>query len=63
MHFQVVEPLVSQSTGTTGGQSDRQYTTLTVSTEFRDAVRVAKAKQGLSYEGYLRQHVPVDTED
>jgi len=54
---------VSQSTGTNGGQSDRQYTTLSVSTEFRDAVRVAKAERGLSYEAYLRQHVPVNTED
>ena len=54
---------MSQSTGPTGQQSDRQYTTLAVSTEFRDAVRVAKAEQGLSYEAYLRQHVPVNTED
>jgi hypothetical protein len=47
------------------GQDDgeQQYTTLTVTPEFRDAVRVAKAEQGLSYEAYLRQHVPVGTDD
>jgi len=50
-------------TGSTTGQSDRQYTSLTVSTEFRDAVRAAKAENGLSYEAYLRQHVPVGTDD
>jgi hypothetical protein len=42
--------------------SDREYTTLTVSAEFRDKVRVAKAEQGLSYEDYLRQYVPIETE-
>lgn len=40
-----------------------RHANITVSPEFRDAVRVAKAKAGLTYEGYLRQHVPVDTEE
>jgi len=47
---------MSQSTGTTDG---RQYANLTVSAEFRDKVRVAKAEEGLSYEDYLKQHLPV----
>jgi hypothetical protein len=37
-----------------------EYASLTVSAEFRDKVRVAKAKRGLSYEDYLRKHVPVE---
>jgi hypothetical protein len=45
------------------GSGNRDYANLTVSTEFRDKVRVAKAEAGLSYEDYLRQHVPIDTED
>lgn len=49
---------MSQSTGTT----DREYTTLVVSPTFRDKIRVAKAEQGLSYEEYLRQHLPVGAE-
>ena len=61
MHGAVLDGV--NRTGSTTGQSDRQYTSLTVSREFRDAVRVAKAKQGLSYEDYLRRHVPVDIED
>lgn len=39
------------------------YANITVSTEFRDKLRVAKAKRGLTYEQYLRQHVPIETED
>jgi hypothetical protein len=46
----------------TTSDSGTEYANLTVSTEFRDAVRVAKAKQGLSYEDYLRQHLPDDIE-
>jgi hypothetical protein len=53
--------MASHSTGS--GSSNRDYANLTVSTEFRDKVRVAKAEEGLSYEDYLRQHVPIDTED
>lgn len=49
---------MSQPTGTT----DREYTTLVVSPEFRDKVRVAKAEQGQSYEEYLRQHLPIGAE-
>jgi predicted DNA binding CopG/RHH family protein len=43
-----------------GSSGGIDYANLTVSAEFRDAVRVAKAKQGLSYEAYLRQHLPDD---
>jgi hypothetical protein len=42
------------------GDSDREYANLTVSAEFRNKVRVAKAKEGLSYEDYLRQHIPIE---
>ena len=45
--------------GQSPGSTDREYGNLTVSAEFRDKVRVAKAKDGLSYEEYLRQHLPV----
>jgi hypothetical protein len=41
---------------------ERDYANLTVSPEFRDKVRVAKAEQGLSYEEYLRQYVPIEGE-
>lgn len=51
--------MASQSPGTT----DRAYTSLTVSPEFRDKVRVAKAEAGVSYEEYLREHLPIGTED
>ena len=50
---------MSQSTGTT----DTEYTTLVVTPEFRDKVRVAKAEAGLSYEEYLSQHLPIELED
>jgi predicted DNA binding CopG/RHH family protein len=50
------------TTPSTTSDSGTEYANLTVSTEFRDAVRVAKAKQGLSYEDYLRQHLPDDIE-
>jgi len=40
--------------------SGREYANLTVSREFRDKVRVAKAEAGMSYEDYLRQHVPIE---
>jgi len=49
------------SPSTTSG-SGTEYANLTVSAEFRDAVRVAKAKQGLTYEDYLRQYLPDDIE-
>ena len=42
--------------------SGREYANLTVSAEFRDKVRVAKAQQGLSYEEYLSQHLPIEAE-
>jgi hypothetical protein len=47
----------SHDGGSSGGID---YANLTVSAEFRDKIRVAKAKQGLSYEDYLRQHLPDD---
>jgi hypothetical protein len=50
------------TTPTTTGDSGTEYANLTVSTEFRDAVEVAKAKQGLSCEDYLRQYLPDDIE-
>jgi hypothetical protein len=57
---QCPDVMPSHSNGSGGG---RDYANLTVSTEFRDKVRVAKAEAGLSYEDYLRQHVPIDVED
>jgi uncharacterized protein YpmB len=44
------------------GTNDREYTTLVVSPQFRDKIRVAKAEDGLSYEDYLRQHLPIGSE-
>lgn len=44
----------------TSDDSQRQYVNLPVSPEFRDKLRVAKARDGLSYEDYLKQHVPVE---
>jgi len=52
------QDVMSQSTGTT----DREYTTLVVTPEFRDKVRVAKAEAGLSYEEYLSRHLPIESE-
>ena len=49
---------MSQPTGSAG----REYTTLVVSPQFRDKIRVAKAEDGLSYEEYLRQHLPIGAE-
>jgi hypothetical protein len=49
---------MSQSTGST----EQEYANLTVSAEFRDKVRVAKAEDGLSYEDYLKQYLPVGGE-
>ena len=50
---------MSQSTGSHDG---RQYANLTVSAEFRDKVRIAKAEDGLTYEDYLKQYLPVGGE-
>ena len=44
------------------GSTEQDYANLTVSAEFRDKVRVAKAEDGLTYEAYLSQHLPIDTE-
>jgi hypothetical protein len=52
--------MAGQPSGTT---DDREYTSLVVTPDFRDKIRVAKAKQGQSYEEYLRQHLPIETED
>jgi hypothetical protein len=41
--------------------SGREYANLTISAEFRDKVRVAKAEQGLSYEEHLSQHLPIES--
>jgi len=53
----------SMSTPTTTSDTGPEYANLTVSAEFRDRIRVAKAKAGLSYEDYLRQHLPDDIGD
>jgi len=50
--------MAGQSTGSTG----REYTSIAVSPEFRDKVRVAKAEAGVSYEEYLSQHLPIELE-
>ena len=50
---------MSESTGTT---DEQEYANLTVSAEFRDKVRIAKAQDGLTYEAYLRQHLPISTD-
>ena len=50
---------MSQPTGSNGSQ---QYTTLVVSPEYRDKIRVAKAEDGLSYEEYLARHLPIQPE-
>jgi len=42
--------------------NDGSYATVTVSEEYRDKLRIAKAEKGLSYEEFLRQHVPLDEE-
>ena len=44
------------------GSSEQDYANLTVSAEFRDKVRLAKAKDGLTYEAYLKEHLPIDAE-
>jgi hypothetical protein len=44
------------------GSTDREYTTLRVSAEYRDKLRLEKAREGLSYEEYLRQHLPIGSE-
>ena len=44
------------------GSNGQQYTTLVVSPEYRDKIRVAKAEDGLSYEEYLARHLPVQPE-
>jgi len=46
----------------TGSNGKQQYTTLVVSPEYRDKIRVAKAEDGLSYEEYLARHLPVQPE-
>ncbi len=51
---------IMTSPTTTNDSSGTEYANLTVSAEFRDKIRVAKAKQGVSYEDYLRQHLPDD---
>ena len=48
--------------GQSPGSTDSEYTSLVVSPEFRDKIRVEKAKRGLSYEEYLRQHLPIEAE-
>jgi hypothetical protein len=50
-------PPANQSDG-----SGVNYATVTVSEEYRDKLRIAKAEEGLSYEQFLRQHVPLDEE-
>ncbi len=47
---------MSQPTGST----EREYRTIPVSPEFRDKLRVAKAKTGESYEEFLRKHVSLE---
>ena len=49
---------MSKSTGST----EQEYANLTVSAEFRDKVRLAKTKDGLTYEAYLKQHLPISTD-
>ena len=51
---------MSQPTGSNDG--GRQYTTLVVSPDYRDKIRMAKAEDGLSYEEYLARHLPVKPE-
>lgn len=46
----------------TGSHDSSQYTTLPVSEELRDHVRVAKAEAGQSYDDYLREHLPLEAE-
>jgi hypothetical protein len=41
---------------------DRDDTTLCVSRELRDEIRVAKAKEGVSYDDYLSRHLPIETD-
>lgn len=50
---------MSQSTGSNDGH---QYTTLVVTPDYRDKIRMAKAEDGLSYEEYLARHLPVKPE-
>ena len=39
--------------------TDSGYTTLSLSPELRDKIRMAKAEQGQSYDDYLKTHLPV----
>jgi len=42
------------------GTTDREYATVNVSEEFRDKLRVEKAKRGVSYEELIRQNLTLD---
>ena len=44
------------------GSTETEYTSVTVSPEFRDKLRVAKAERGESYEEYLKRHLPIEAE-
>lgn len=41
---------------------ERDDTTLCVSRELRDEIRVEKAKAGESYDDYLSRHLPIETD-
>jgi hypothetical protein len=43
-------------------ERERDDTTLCVSRELRDEIRVAKAKAGESYDDYLSRHLPIETD-
>lgn len=53
-------PAMTAPPSTERDENSNDYRPLTVSREFRDKVRVAKAEAGQSYEEYLKQHLPLD---
>jgi len=45
------------------GSTEREYATVNVSEEFRDQLRVEKAKRGLSYEELIRRNLTLDLDE
>ena len=52
---------MSQSPPTTDTEGiDRPGTSIPVSTELRDKIRVEKAREGLDYDTWLRENLPIE---
>lgn len=48
---------MSQSSATDSDSPN--WATIVVTQDYRDKIRVAKAQEGVTYEEYLREHLPV----